>query len=45
MTDRLIRDHRNVDTRLAWWTIREDFREVRPVLKRLLADLDAEAAD
>lgn len=45
MRDRLIHDYRNVDTRLAWRTIQEDFSVARPLLERLLADLDAEAAD
>ncbi len=45
MRDRLIHDYRNVDFRLAWRTIREDFPAVRPVLEQLLAELDSEAAD
>ena len=43
MRDRLIHDYRNVDVRLAWRTIQEDFLVVRPPLERLLAELDAEA--
>ena len=45
MRDRLIHDYRNVDVRLAWRTVREDFAVVRPALERLLAELDAEAPD
>ena len=43
MRDRLIHDYRNVDVRLAWRTIQEDFPTVRPHLERLLTELDAEA--
>ena len=43
MRDRLVHDYRNVDVRLAWRTVREDFAVVRPTLERLLAELDAEA--
>lgn len=42
MRDRLIHDYRNVDVRLAWRTIQEDFPAVRPALERLLAELDAQ---
>lgn len=44
MRDRLIHDYRNVDARLAWRTIQEDFPRVRPELERLLAELDDAAA-
>ena len=42
MRDRLIHDYRNVDVRLAWQTIQEDFPAVRPALERLLSELDAD---
>ena len=43
MRDRLIHDYRRVDVRIAWRTIRDEFPIVRPVLERLLADLDADS--
>lgn len=45
MRDRLIHDYHNVDARMAWQAIHEDFSTVRPPLLRLLVTLDAERAD
>jgi uncharacterized protein with HEPN domain len=45
MRDRLIHDYHNVDVRVAWQAIHEDFAALRPSLRRLLAELDAEETD
>ena len=45
MRDRLIHGYREVNVEAAWAAIHERFPTERPALERLLAELDAEAAD
>ena len=45
MRDRLIHGYREVNIEVAWAAIHERFPIERPVLERLLAELDAEADD
>lgn len=43
--DHVLHDARPLDARLLWRTVQDEFPAVRSALERLLAELDAEAAD
>jgi uncharacterized protein with HEPN domain len=43
MRDRLIHDYRNVDLQVTWQAIQEDIPAVRPMLRELINELDAES--
>lgn len=45
MRDRLVHGYREVNVEAAWAAIHERFPVERPVLQRLLAELDAEESD